>query len=242
MLAFPQEIVDMYKDFKPAHLKIYRIIRDTIFSGQIPSGEKFTEEGIAKALGISRTPVRTALTRLRNEGLLQNITKSNLGIQEYSLKEKQDLLYLDALLEGKAAYLAALHGISEEDLSTLTEINETIATYRSLPSSPTQLNFCGVRDLHMQFHLLIAKYSDNSFLYKQIVELRNIMRTLKSELVHTEKHRGNYADFIAPIHRQLIEAIRLRCPEEAEVCIHYEIHHSREIYAESSIDPKYQRP
>lgn len=31
MLKFPQEIVDMYKDLKPAHQKIYRIIRDTIF-------------------------------------------------------------------------------------------------------------------------------------------------------------------------------------------------------------------
>ena len=72
MIQFPQEIVDMYKDFKPAHLKIYRIVRDSIFSGQVPAGEKFTEEGLAKALGISRTPVRVALARLRNEGLLQN--------------------------------------------------------------------------------------------------------------------------------------------------------------------------
>lgn len=136
MLKFPQEIVDMYKDLKPAHQKIYRIIRDTIFSGQIPSGEKFTEEGIAKALGISRTPVRSALSRLRSEGLLQNITKSNLGIREYSLQEKTDLIYLDSLLEGKAAYLAAERGVSQEDLSTLIEINDAIATYRDLPPPP----------------------------------------------------------------------------------------------------------
>lgn len=236
MLQFPQEIVDMYRDFKPAHQKIYRIIRDTIFSGQIPSGEKFTEEGIAKALGSSRTPVRSALGRLRSEGLLQNITKSNLGIREYSLEEKEDLLFLDSLLEGKAAYLAAKRGLSEEDLSTLSEINDTIATYRELPPSPTQLNVCGVRDLHMQFHLLIAKFSGNRFLYKEIVELRNIMRILRSELVYTKQRRNDYADFIAPLHRELIEAIRSRSPQDAETILRYEISHAKEIYADSSID------
>ena len=236
MLKFPQEIVDMYKDLKPAHQKIYRIIRDTIFSGQIPSGEKFTEEGIAKALCISRTPVRSALSRLRSEGLLQNITKSNLGIREYSLQEKTDLIYLDSLLEGKAAYLAAERGVSQEDLSTLIEINDAIATYRDLPPSPTQLNVCGVRDLHMQFHLLIAKFSGNRFLYKEIVELRNIMRILRSELVYSKERRNDYADFIAPTHRQLIQAIQARCPEDAEIIVRYEISHGREIYADSSID------
>ena len=239
MIQFPQEIVDMYKDFKPAHLKIYRIVRDSIFSGQVPAGEKFTEEGIAKALGISRTPVRVALARLRNEGLLQNITKSNLGIQDYSTKEKTDLLFLIEFQEGKAAYLAASQGISEDDLSTLTEINDAIATYTDLPDSSNQLNVYGVRDLHMQFHLLIAKFSGNQFLYKEIVELRNIMRILRSDLVYSSDRRGNYADFIAPLHQCIIGAIQRRSPEEAELYMRYEINHSKEIYANSAVDAGY---
>lgn len=88
----------------------------------------------------------------------------------------------------------------------------------------------------MQFHLLIAKFSGNSFLYKEIVELRNIMRILRSELVYSKERRNDYADFIAPTHRQLIQAIQARCPEDAEIIVRYEISHGREIYADSSID------
>ena len=94
----------------------------------------------------------------------------------------------------------------------MTEINDAIATYTDLPDSSNQLNVYGVRDLHMQFHLLIAKFSGNQFLYKEIVELRNIMRILRSDLVYSSDRRGNYADFIAPLHQRIIGAIQRRSP------------------------------
>lgn len=238
-MKFPQEIVDVYKNYKPTHQKIYMIIRDSIFYGNIPSGEKFTEEAISKALGCSRTPVRTALTRLQNEGLLQNLTKNNIGIHEYSEKEKLDLIELDALLEGRAAYLAARNGVSGDDLDTLTEINDTIANYKDLTQNSQDLKDYGVRDLHMQFHLMIAKCSTNTFLYKEIISTRNIMRSLHSNLGHTKKHQGDFANIIAPAHEHIIDAIRNRKPEDAELYMRYEVTRAKFMYENSSLDKEY---
>lgn len=233
MIQFPEQIVEKYKDFKPAYQKVYLIIRDSIFYGEVTANEKFTEESVAEALHISRTPVRTALANLRNEGILQNVTKTKTGILEFTKKEKLDLLELNGLLEGRAAYLAAKHGVSEEDLATLVEINNAIGSYKVMPDS---LQESGVRDLQMQFHLLIAKLSGNRFLYKEIVETRNILRTLKSELVYTEERRGSYSSFIAPMQEKIIKAIRNREPEEAQLYMKLEVLHAKELYENSSVD------
>lgn len=238
MIEFPQEIVDMYKEFKPAHEKIYRIIRDSLFLGKLHTQEKFTEQAVAQALGCSRTPVRTALARLHSEGLLQNVTKNNIGIQELSEKEMMDILTLDMLLEGQAAYQTALNGISDDDMDTLYTINHMIAGYRTLNESVNASNY-GVRDLHMQFHLLIAKYADNRFLYKEIVSIRNIMRSLQSAAVYEERNIHNYSDFVAPTHQKILRAIQDKDPDEARMMMQYEISQSRDIYRTSHLDVNY---
>lgn len=238
MLEFPQEIVDMYKDFKPAHVKIYRIIKDSLFSGKMHTQEKFTEQAVAQALGCSRTPVRTALARLHSEGLLQNLTKSNIGIQEYTEKEMMDLLTLDMLLEGQAAYQTALNGISDDDMDALLTLNHMIASYTNLDETVDASNY-GVRDLHMQFHLLIAKYADNRFLYKEIVSVRNIMRSLQSSAVYEDSKRHNYSDFVAPTHMKILQAIQDRDPQTAQLLMRYEISQSRDVYRTSHLDVDY---
>lgn len=241
MIQFPQEIVEMYQDFKPAYEKVYRIIKDSLFSGFVTFDEKFTEEGIASSLNISRTPVRAALSRLRNEGILQNVTKSNIGIREYSKKEKMDLLFLDELLEGKAAYLAAKRNISPEDLSTLSELNDAIASYHVAEDTPSHMHMYGVRDLHLQFHLMIAKLSGNRFLYKKIVELRNIMRMHKSSLPYQEGYNDKYETIIAPLHSRVIEALETGNAEDAELFMRCDISESKIAYWDSEIDPHYSQ-
>lgn len=241
MIQFPQDIIEMYRDFKPAYQKVYRIIKDSLFSDQVTLDAKFTEENISQALGVSRTPVRTALSRLRNEGILQNITKTNIGIREYSKKDKMDLLFLDEMLEGKAAYLAARRGISEEDLSTLLELNDAIASYLIADKSPTYMHMYGARDLHLQFHLMIAKLSGNRFMYKKIVELRNIMRMHKSDLPYQEGYKDKYSTTFAPLHHRIIEAIRCGNAEDAELFMRCDITSAKEAYWDSQIDINYSQ-
>ena len=50
---------------------IYNTLRDDILSGKITPSEKITEIGLAKKLNVSRTPIRLAITKLREEGLIK---------------------------------------------------------------------------------------------------------------------------------------------------------------------------
>ena len=237
MLVFPEDIIEAYKDFKPVSTKVYRIIKESLFTGQIPADSKLTEVAVAEALRCSRTPVRTALAKLRSEGLIQNLTKSNVGVREPETKDRLDLLALDELLEGEAVRLAALTGVPEDILDTLEELNDAMSSYHLGGGSPLAEN--GVRDLHMQFHLLIAKSSGNEHLYRAIVSTRNLMRALHSKAASNERNRDNYEKVLAPLHRKIIDAIRSRNPDTAQLCMRYELLLSKEIYEVADRDTNY---
>ena len=165
-------------------------------------------------------------------------SKRTTDASVFKMLSAMDLLTLDMLLEGQAAYQTALNGISDDELDTLYTINQMIAGYTTLNRSVDASNY-GVRDLHMQFHLLIAKYADNRFLYKEIVSVRNIMRSLQSAAVYEDRNKHNYSDFVAPTHQKIICAIQNKDPDEARMMMQYEISQSREIYRTSHPDVNY---
>lgn len=90
-------------------------MRDDILSGKITPSEKITEIGLAKKLNVSRTPIRLAITKLREEGLIK-------GNYVYIPNETdfRDIFQVRGLLEGFAAEYCATY-ITEESLLKLEE-------------------------------------------------------------------------------------------------------------------------
>ena len=230
MLTFSDDILKMYANTKPAYKKVYNILKAEILSGQTASMDRLTEVGVAQALGISRTPVRAALSQLKSEGILDSVSKNGVGVKQLSRSDKAGLLYMDEVLESTAAYLAATNG-SQEDIDTLFEINDTIRHfhYESVKNN-TELK--GVRDLHLQFHLMIAKMSGNRFLYKEVVELRSLMRMHSND----EHARPSiYVDTITPCHDKLLEALNARDPEGAKLWMRVDLSLLKSIYSDSKM-------
>ncbi|MEW9503337.1 GntR family transcriptional regulator, partial [Jeotgalibacillus marinus] len=98
-----------------AYVIAYVAIRDKILSGELEGGTKLVEERLAEEIGVSRTPVREAIRRLEQEGLIKkkrvaNPTESDL----------RHLFQVRIILEGQAARTAATY-MSEEDLALLSE-------------------------------------------------------------------------------------------------------------------------
>ena len=230
MLEFPEEILKMYANTKPAYKKVYNILRATILSGQTVAMERLTEVGVAEALGISRTPVRTALVQLKNEGILDMVSKRGLGIKQLSKSDKESLMYLDEILESTAAYLAASNR-SAEDLETLLEVKRNIEKL-AFKVQEGDVVMKALRDLHLQFHLMIAKMSGNRFLYKEVVELRSIMRMHRND---EESSSTDYMNKIVPCHNRIVEAIASGDAEGAKMWMQVDIHMTKNIYSNSKI-------
>lgn len=231
MLKIPEEYVSMYGETKPAYRKVYNILRATILSGQISSAAHLTEVSVSQALHVSRTPVRMALEQLKSDGILSTVKKNRVGVKQLSKSDKANLLFMDELLESTAARLAATV-MTEEDLETLMELNDSMREFSYDEKDIPDIRANGIRDLHMQFHLMIARASGNHFLYKYVVEVRHLMRMHQA---NQYVHQTTYSDEIAPCHDHIIRAIRERDPEEAELWMRVDIRSARNVYIHSEI-------
>jgi GntR family transcriptional regulator of vanillate catabolism len=96
-------------------------LREMILRGELPGGQRVAEIPIAERLGVSRTPVREALTVMAQEGLLEIAGKRGYRVVEFGAKEIEDAVDLRGILEGTAARLVAEAGPEPELLRTLEE-------------------------------------------------------------------------------------------------------------------------
>jgi GntR family transcriptional regulator of vanillate catabolism len=85
-------------------------LREMILRGELTGGKRVAEIPVAKLLGVSRTPVREALTVLAQEGLLEIAGKRGYRVVEFGAKEIEDAVDLRGILEGSAARLVAEAG------------------------------------------------------------------------------------------------------------------------------------
>jgi DNA-binding GntR family transcriptional regulator len=89
-------------------LRAYHELRSVIVRGQLPPGSRISERVIADRLGLSRTPVRSALHRLEQEGLVtSNGRERRLYVAPLTLADGQEVYFIVGHLEGLAARMAA---------------------------------------------------------------------------------------------------------------------------------------
>lgn len=226
MIEIPEAIIKRHETRRPTYKRVYWIVRDCLIEGRIKMNgeERLTEEALSEALNVSRTPVRTAMAQLKNEGFLQNVSKSRLGLSEFSEDEKASLVEVAMVIEGASAALAAKHATPQE-IKMLRSINDSIRSFQAKNRDEAGLR--GIRDLHASLHLLIGKMSHNNYLYKYVVETRNIMRMLSATNSIAE---DTYPQVIAPMHDRLIDALERGDALAAQATIQSEILSARNLY------------
>lgn len=87
--------------------RAYTLIRDMILSGDLSSGTKIGEEALAELCGVSRTPIREALSRLEAELLIRRSDTQRSFVAEWSREVIEEVFELRSLLESRAARRAA---------------------------------------------------------------------------------------------------------------------------------------
>src|SRR5882757_1613946 len=93
---------------------VYESLRDAISDGRIAGGERVREEEVARNLGVSRTPVREALQRLQQRGILIFGPTRGLVVAQLGHAQVVELYAMREILEGSAARFAARHATTEE--------------------------------------------------------------------------------------------------------------------------------
>lgn len=96
-------------------------LREDILAGRLTAGERLVEEAIAKQFGVSRVPVREALTRLQSEGFVRIVRYRGATVSENLVRDSRELLQIRRGLEILAAQLAAQNrgGAVAEELAAI---------------------------------------------------------------------------------------------------------------------------
>ncbi len=150
-----------------AQQQAYNFVRQKILSGDYAGGSRLNPEEIAKALAISRMPVREALRQLDAEGLV--VMRPNRGalVTRLTAAEVEELFEMRASLEALAARFAA-QGMSADALSELRAIKEKMDRARHDPRT-----WIGRHD---EFHQFICDVSRRTRLAQEINRIRTAVQ------------------------------------------------------------------
>jgi DNA-binding GntR family transcriptional regulator len=136
---------------------VYRILRGAILDGTFPPGGQLREREISTELGISRSPLREALTRLEEEGLIVRIPFRGAFVVEVSAKEVAEISSVRLLVEPYAGQLAleALRGSGRSRLTRTLADLQRATDAEDIPASI---------DAHLQLHRLFYELSGHGVL------------------------------------------------------------------------------
>lgn len=182
---------------------VYDSLRDAIWEGRFAHGERIREEEIAGVLGVSRTPVREALQRLQQRGLLVVGPGRGLMVAQLSKQQVFELYAMREILEGSAARFAARHA-NEAEIEILYRLQRELAESGS--DALTLIN------LNRRFHQSIYEAAHNQYLLQTLDTLNDSLALLHSTTFRVPNRRPETDEE----HRRIVAAIENRDPDAAE--------------------------
>lgn len=108
--------------------RTYGTVKRMILAGSLRPGEKLQERDLSRRLKVSRTPLREALSRLVQEGLVENRPRRGHYVRAIDAKSVEDLYDLREVLEKHAIRLAARR-LTDDDIAALERLRQTLRKY-----------------------------------------------------------------------------------------------------------------
>ena len=189
--------------------KVYQALREAIMSMDIYAGDeppRLDERRLAEDLGVSRTPVREAISRLEQQGLVQTIPRRGAFVVRKTKKEILEIISVWAALESMAARLAT-QVADDEEISRLRELFVTFDT-----AGGAEAHIDEYSDTNIRFHQSIIALGKSELLKSMADTLFVHMRAIRAQTI-TERDRVSRSIID---HMHIIEAIENRDTELAE--------------------------
>lgn len=174
---------------------VYAYLRTELLSGHLVAGSWLREQDVATALNVSRTPVREAVRRLAQDGLLVIEANRGVRVHEPDLAEARATYEVRATLEGMAAQLAARHCRTHEG----SVPDARLQLEEQLRAMSEAARDDAVRHIEADnaFHALVAELSGNPVLNEhierlnvRITRIKIITRHLNPTGFAREQHAG----------------------------------------------------
>ncbi|HVF40314.1 MAG TPA: GntR family transcriptional regulator [Gemmatimonadaceae bacterium] len=194
----------------------YEQLFEMIVHGRLPPGARIAEGPLAEMLGVSRTPVRESMQRLRREGLLIEVgggsgLRGRLAVAPLERERMEELYALAAAIESLAARgLTKVAAAQREELARQLERIESAFHAAARRRRP---DYDRLFELHQSFHRALVEAAAGP-------ETRAVLRTIKPQM---DRYEWFYAPMAGPDftptrreHAAIVEAVRHGNAQELE--------------------------
>jgi len=141
-------------------------LRKKILGGELPGGTRLYEVPLAEELEISRTPLRDAMSRLAEEGLLERARSGGFVVRQFSFADVIDAIEIRGVLEGTAARLAAERGVKPEAMASIQAVVKELDGV--FGANPGEVEFEAYSELNARFHAELAALSGSKIVEKEV--------------------------------------------------------------------------
>jgi DNA-binding GntR family transcriptional regulator len=195
---------------------VYAQLKGEIHNFQLVAGDRFSEAELGNRLGVSRTPVREALFRLRNEGFLDVESKSGWFVRPIDFDRLEQLYDLRIVLELASIARLCARGADSPELESLKAIWLVPVAERS-----TDAREIGAHD--EQFHATLVAAAGNAEIARvhwDVTERIRIIRRL--DFTRMDRIDATYTE-----HAKILRAVIQRKPEQAQLLLKTHIEQSK---------------
>lgn len=178
----------------------FRYIRDEIVRGKLDGRQHLTESYFAERFGISKSPIREALSRLESEGLITIVPRRGAYVVQLSMQDIEEIFELREALEALVAKDAVL------DEKILQRMRATVISAKRFREENDKSNYIRA---DASFHTTLAEASSNSRLKKILENMRNQMLIVRARTFELSSHTS------VNQHLDILEALEQGKREEA---------------------------
>jgi len=193
-------------------------LREMILAGELPGGARIAELSIVEKLGVSRTPIRAALMRLEQEGLLESLPNGGFAVRTFSERDVSEAIELRGTIEGLSARLAAERGAPTVVLGEARECLNHIDAVLSQPALNDEA-FSSYVTLNARFHALLSEMAGSEVIAKELDRVSSLPFASASGFVVVQANSPGARDMLIVAqdqHRQVLDAIEQREGSRAE--------------------------
>lgn len=203
-------------------------LRELILKGEFPAGSRLGEVELAARLGVSRTPVREALTRLAAEGLVELVPNRGARVSRWTVAELEGVFDLRTSLEPRLTALA-VGNASDADVKELEELATAMVEIGS-PGPGQDLDT--LVPLNREFHQRLVTLADHPALASALANAVHVPIVLRNFHTYDDASlRRSLAH-----HVEIVDAVRAGDPEWAQAVMTAHIRNARAVMVRAAME------